>query len=67
MLLRNKAKASEKMIYLCKKLQVEKDTVMSELEVIMEENLKTQSWLPFTVIKAQIKSSFHLRHHNRME
>ena len=28
MLLRDKAKASEKMIYLCKKLQVEKDIVI---------------------------------------
>ena len=33
----------------------------------MEENLKTQSWLPSAMIKAHIKSSLHPRHHNRME
>ena len=33
----------------------------------MEENLKTQSQLPFAMIKAHIKSSLHSRHHNRME
>ena len=33
----------------------------------MVENLKTQSWLPSTMIKAHIKSSLHPRHHNRME
>ena len=31
MLLRDKAKAPEKMIHLCKKLQVEKDTVIARI------------------------------------
>ena len=33
----------------------------------MERNLKTQNWLPSTMIKAQIKNSLHPRHNNRME
>ena len=33
----------------------------------MEENLKTQSWLPSAMIKAHIKSSLHPGHHNKME
>ena len=66
-LLRDKAEAPEKMIHLCKKLQVEKGTVIARIKVIIEENLKIRSWLPSTMIKACIKSSLHLRHHNRME
>ena len=66
-LLRDKAEAPEKMIHLCKKLQVEKGTVIAKIRSDHEENLKTQSWLPFTMTKAHIKSSVHPRHHNRME
>ena len=65
-LLRDKVEAPEKMIHLCKKLQVEKGTLIARIRVIMEENLKTQNWLPSAIIKARIKSSHHPRHHNRM-
>ena len=55
-LLKDKVESLEKMIHLCKKL-----------EVSMEENLRIPSWLPSAMIKACIKSSHHLRHHNKME
>ena len=66
-LLRDKVEAPEKMIHLCKKLQVEKGIVIARIEVTMEGNLKTQSWLPSAMIKAHIKSFLHPRHHNRMK
>ena len=65
-LLRDKVEAPEKMIHLCKKLQVEKGTVIARIRSNHGKEYENTKWLPSTMIKARIKSSHHLRHHNRM-
>ena len=66
-LLRDKAEAPENMIHLSKKLQVEKGTMIARISSDHGKNLKTQSWIPSTMIKARIKSFLHPRHHNKMK
>ena len=60
-LLRDKVEAPKNMIHLCKKLQVEKDTVIAKIRSDHGREFEN------TMIKAHIKSSFHPRRHSRME
>ena len=53
-LLKDKAKAPEKMIHLYMKLQAEKDTVIARIKSDHEENLRIPSWLFFAMIKEHI-------------
>ena len=66
-LLRDKVEAPVKMIHLCKKLQVEKGTMIARNRSDHGRELRTQNWLPSAMIKAHIKSYLHLRHHNKRE
>ena len=66
-LLKDKAEAPKKMIHLCKKLQVEKDTVIARIRSDHGKEFENISWLLSAMIKAHIKNSLHPRHHNKME
>ena len=66
-LLRDKIEAPEKMIHLCKKLQVEKGTVIARIRSDHRREFENTKLATFAMIKAHIKSSHKPRHRNRIE
>ena len=66
-LLKDKAEAPEKMIHLCKKLQVEKDAVVARIRSDHGREFENTKLATSAMIKAHIKSSPHLRLLNGME
>ena len=66
-LLKDKVEAPEKMIHLCKKLQVEKATVIAKIRSDHGREFENTKLATFYMNKAHIKSFPHPRHHNKME
>ena len=66
-LLRDKAEASDKMIHLCKKLQVEKGTVIARIRSDHGREFENTKLATFCNDQGTHQKFSSPRHHNRME
>ena len=66
-LLKDKSEAVDKMIHLCKKLQVEKNIQIAQIKSDHGREFENSNSYPFVMIKGQNKNSLHPRHLSKME